>query len=97
MIFTDQPSLVVNSGTLPSLHDNCHHQINYCKLNIMIEYPSSYQCLVWNFKKANITSIRNAIPTVNWEFLFFNKSVHKQVSIFNNTLIFFLIIYQTSL
>ena len=35
---------------------------------------------------ANITSIRKAIYKVNWEFLFFNKSVHEQVSIFNNTL-----------
>ena len=25
LIFTDQPSLVVNSGTHPSLHANCHH------------------------------------------------------------------------
>ena len=37
-------------------------------------------------KKANITSIWKTIVTVNWQFLFFNQSVHKQVSIFNNTL-----------
>ena len=29
LIFTDQPSLAVNSGTHPSLHANCHHQITY--------------------------------------------------------------------
>ena len=86
LIFTDQPSLVVSSGAHPSLHANCHHQITYCKLNLKIEYPPPYQHLVWNFKKANITSIRKAILTVNWEFLFFKKSVLEQVSIFNNTL-----------
>ena len=41
---------------------------------------------MWNFKKTNITSIRKAIHTVHSEFLFFSKSVHEQVSIFNNTL-----------
>ena len=41
---------------------------------------------MWNFKKANIISIRKAILTVNWEFLFFKKSVHEKVSIFNSTL-----------
>ena len=86
LIFTDQPSLVVSSGVHPSLHANCHHQITYCKLNLKIGYPPPYQHLVWNFKKANITSIRKAILTVNWEFLFFKKSVHVQVSIFNNIL-----------
>ena len=29
LIFTDQPNLVVDSGTHPSLHPNCHHQVTY--------------------------------------------------------------------
>ena len=29
LIFTDQPSLVVDCGTHPSLHPNCRHQIVY--------------------------------------------------------------------
>ena len=86
LISTDQLSLVVSSGMHPSLHANCHHEIIYCKLNLKIEYPPRYQRLVWNFKKASITSIRKAIHTVNWAFLFFNKIVHEQVSVFNNTL-----------
>ena len=36
LIFTDQPSLVVDCGTHPSLHSNCHHQIVYCKLDLKI-------------------------------------------------------------
>ena len=86
LIFTDQPSLVVSSGTHPSHHANYHHQFTYSKLNLKTEYPPPYQRLVWNFKKANITSIRKPILTLNWEFSFFNKRVHEQVSIFNNTL-----------
>ena len=39
-IFTDQPSLVVDSGVHPTLHENCHHQITYCKLHLKCA-PSS--------------------------------------------------------
>ena len=96
-IFTDQPSLAVNSGTHPSLYANYHHQITYCKLNLKIECPPPYQRLARKFTKATITSIRKAIHTVNWGFLSFNKNAHEQFSIFKNTLIFFPIIYQTNL
>ena len=33
--------------------------------------------------------LKKAIKLVNWNFLFSNKSVHEQVTIFNQTLIFF--------
>ena len=33
LIFTNQPNLVVDSGTHPSLPPNCHHQIIHCKIN----------------------------------------------------------------
>ena len=75
LIFTDQPSLVVNSGMRCSFHANCYHQITYWKLNLKIEYPPSYQHL------------ERTIHTVKWESLVFNKRVYGQVSIFNNTLI----------
>ena len=38
LIFTDQPNLAVNSGVHLSLHVKCHHQIIYCKFNLMIVY-----------------------------------------------------------
>ena len=37
LIFTDQPNLVTDCGTHPSLHPNCHHQIISCKLNLKID------------------------------------------------------------
>ena len=55
-------------------------------------------CLVWNFKRANIASIKSAIYVVLVKFLLSNKSVLEQVSIFNKRLmIFFPIIFQTNL
>ena len=39
LIFTDQPNLLVDSGTHPSLHPNCHHQTIHCKTNLQVKYP----------------------------------------------------------
>ena len=36
LIFTDQPNFVVGSGVHSTLHENCHHQITYCKLNLRL-------------------------------------------------------------
>ena len=86
LIFTDQPNLIVDSGAHPSLHSNCHHQITYCKLNLNIEYPPPHECLIWDYNRANAEDTKKSIDSVNWEVIFNNKSVHKQLSIFNETL-----------
>ena len=65
VIFTDQLSLVADSGVHPTLHKNCHYQITHCKLNLKIVYPPPYECLVWDFKGANINAITTAINQVD--------------------------------
>ena len=70
LIFTDQPSLSVNSGVHASLHPNCHHQIVHSSFSLNISYPPPYQRLVWDYKKADSKSIRKALDSVNWERLF---------------------------
>ena len=47
----------------------------------MIEYPPPYERLVWDYNYANQNAIAKALDQVDWNFLFFNKNVHKQVSI----------------
>ena len=42
--------------------------------------------LVWDFKRASISSIRKVIKMVDWRFMFSNKNFYEQVFIFNNTL-----------
>ena len=86
LIFTDQPNLAVDSGVHPSLHMKCHHQIIPYKFNLTIAYPPSYECLVWDYKRANTDAIINSINHVDWEFLFFNRYVHQQVNIINKSL-----------
>ena len=85
LIFNDQPNLVVGSGVHPSLHNNCHHQITYCNLNLMIVYLPPYERLVWDDKRATESAINAALNKVDWEFLFSNKSVNQQAIIFNRT------------
>ena len=46
LIFTGQPGLVVDSGVHPTLYENCHHRITYCKFNLKIVYPPPYEHLV---------------------------------------------------
>ena len=36
LIFTDRPNYVIDCGTHPSLHPNCHHQIIFCKMNKLL-------------------------------------------------------------
>ena len=86
-ICTDQPNLAVDSGNHLSLHLNCHHQIIYCKFNLTIEYPPTCERLVWDYKHSDENAIAKAPDQVDWNFLFFNKNVHEQVSILNRTLI----------
>ena len=89
LIFIDQPSLVVDSGVHPTLHENCHHQITYCKLNLKIIYPPPYECLVWYFKRTDVNAITTVINQVDWKFTFSCKNVHQQVFSMKLLLTFF--------
>ena len=42
LIFTAQTNLSVESGTHPSLHPYCHHQITYAKFNLEVLYTPPY-------------------------------------------------------
>ena len=87
LIFTDQPSLSVNSGVHASLHPNCHHQIVHSSFNLNISYPPPYQRLVWDYKKADSKNIRKALDSVNWERLFDQLDINAQVASFNETIL----------
>ena len=87
LIFTNQPNLVTDSGVHPLLHTNCHHQIVSCKLNLNIKFPPPYECLVWDYKKANTEKIKKTIEQVQWKNIFNHKNPHHQVNIFSKTII----------
>ena len=41
-LFVNQSNFVTDFGIHSSLHQNCHHQIKFCKLNLKTEYPLPY-------------------------------------------------------
>ena len=49
-------------------------------------YPHPYQRLVWDYKNANACSIQITLNMINWNKLFSNANVEKQVNILNHTL-----------
>ena len=76
----------MENGVFPSLHVKCHHQIVYSKLNLNVVYPSLYQCLIWDYNKANVGSIRKSLNSVVWGFVLSNKNVNQQVQYLNEIL-----------
>ena len=57
----DQTNLAVNCGVQPSLHPNCHHQIIYCKLNLMSEYTHQSERLFRKSEHVNKNRITRAL------------------------------------
>ena len=51
LIFTNQYNIAMDSGIHSSLHENCHHQILYSKLNLKIEYPPPYIRKTWDHNR----------------------------------------------
>ena len=82
LIFTQQPNLVTYGGVHTSLHNNCHHQITFPHINLLIEYPPPYHRLIWDYSNVDILYIRKSIKSVNWSHLFSDDHIDIQVSIF---------------
>ena len=71
LIFVNQSNLVTDSGIHASLHQNCFHQIIFCKINLKTEYPSTYGREVWEYGKAQTELINLAIDHFDWVNFFF--------------------------
>ena len=87
LIFTNQPSIVMDSGVHLSLHEKCHHQIIHSKLNLKTEYPPAYILKTWDYNRSETDSINPSVEIFDWSYLFSGKNVHGQVELFNKTLI----------
>ena len=86
LIFTNQPNLSVNYGLHASLHPNCHLQIVHSSFNLNISYPSPYQRLIWDYKKADSKNIRKTLDLVNRERLL--QDINAQAIAFNETILY---------
>ena len=66
LIATDQPNLILDSGTRPSLDSKCHHQIIYCKVNFKIPPPSPTERKIWHYNRANSNAIKRSMENFPW-------------------------------
>ena len=86
LIFTNQPTLIMESGVHSSLHSNCHHHIPFAIFNLKTHYPPPYEGEVWHYHRANVNQIRQAMSKFPWYNRFANISVNKQVQLFTQNL-----------
>ena len=61
LAITDQPNLILDSGTRPSLDPYCHHQIIFCKVNLRILPPPPIDRKIWHFNRANSAAIKKSM------------------------------------
>ena len=67
LIISDQPNLILDSGTRPSPDPTCHHQITYCKSNFNLPPPPVYERLIWHYDRANTDLLRRAMAYFPWQ------------------------------
>ena len=89
LIFTSKPNFVIESGVNFSLHQNCHHQLIYAKVNLKVFYPPPHEHEIWHYHCANADQIQQAIEQFSWEKAFRNLNIDEMVVLFKKTIKFF--------
>ena len=65
LIFTSNPSILVDSWIEKSLSNSCHHDFIYGKINFRVPLPLPYFRTIWDYKSADASSIQHAIENFN--------------------------------
>ena len=73
LIFTNQPNMVVDFRVHSSLHEKCHYQTIYSKLNLKIEYSPPYIRKIWDYNRSETDSVNHSIEIFDWSYLFSGK------------------------
>ena len=88
LIVTDQPNIILDSGTRASLDSYCHHQIIHCKVNFRIPPPPPFERRIWHFNRANSAAIKRSMASFQWlQHLSSNTDPNWQVKTFTDTLL----------
>ena len=61
LLVTDQPNIILDSGTRASLDSYCHHQIIYCKVNFKILPPLPFERKIWHYNRADLAAIKRSM------------------------------------
>ena len=74
-ISVNQSNLVIDSAIHLSLLHNCHHQIMFCKLNLITKYPPPCAREIWVYGMTQTGFINRAIDQFDWVKLFLDKKL----------------------
>ena len=58
----------------------------YGKIDFKILIPPPYTREVWDYKNASAECIQCSVSSIDWDFLFWGKSINKKVDILNQCL-----------
>ena len=85
LIVTDQPNIILESGTRASLDAYCHHQITYCRVNFRIPPPLPFERKIWHFNRANSAAIKRRMTSFPWrQHLNINTNPNWQIKTFTD-------------
>ena len=87
LIFCNNLNVISKHGVDVTIFDKCHHDIIYGKINICVPLPPAYVCEVWDYRKANVETIKKAISNFNWNKAFENLAIDEKVVLLNQTLL----------
>ena len=83
-------------GIQLSLHQNCHHQIVFAKVNLKAHYSPSYECEVCHFKKATTDLSREPVMGF-FETGLLSTLTNNKFYLFNDSNMYIMIIYINNL
>ena len=65
------------------LFEKCHHNIVYVKIDFNIPTLAPYMREVWDYKSSSAESIQRSVSRIDWDILFWGKSINKKTEILN--------------
>ena len=55
LLVTDQPNMILDSGSRASLDSYCLHQVIHCKVNFKIPPPLPFERKIWHYNRAGLS------------------------------------------
>ena len=74
-------------GTLPSLLTQCHQNIIYAKIDLASKLPKPSKQRKWDYKNADVGTMRKCLFAINWERNIGHKNPNNQVEFLTESLL----------
>ena len=76
----------MKSGVHSSLHQSCHHQLIYAKVNLKVFYQPAYEREISHYQRANVDLIQQTIEQFSLEKSLRNLNINEMLFLFNKTI-----------